>query len=403
MSFYNNIKQNHFFYTTALLLAVLPLKKLMVPILILIIISWLLTDSFSSKIDRLKKNKVFLLFVCPFFFYLFGMIYSNNQLFGWKDVELKLSLLIFPLIYASTSFPLNKFIKRLGLIYVYSISITCLFSIIYGAFSLKQIPTYVMLNLFLHPTYLAMHSNMALAICYFLFFRKDIEENTPLKIAFLLLSVTTLLTLSKTGIIVWLILIGFMVFNNLVILKKQFLTSIILVIFGTSLLATLYFAVPEVRNRFYYAFEALVNQSKNQVDTKTSESTQVRLLIWQQTIEIVKENPLLGTGTGDIKDELYKKYEKEGMQGALENKLNVHNHYLQLLATLGILGFIFFMASIFVPLTQAMKTNNRVYLAFILILSINILFESMWEKQDGIVFYAFLNALIYFHGNKALI
>jgi len=400
VSFFKNIKQNHFLYTTALLLAVLPIKKLVVPVLLLAIVSWLITDSFSSKVKKLRENRTFWLFVLPFFLYLFGMLYSSNQPFGWKDIELKLSLLIFPLFYASTSFPLHRFVKQLGIVFVYSMSIAGLSSILYGLFVFKQIPTYSLMDLFLHPTYLAMYANLALAITYFLFYRKDLKqiENVLLRIAFLILSVTTLLTLSKTGLIVWLLLIGLMLFYNLIVIKKQYFGSLLLVFFSISLIVTAYYTVPEVRNRFYYAFEALGNQAKNQVDTKTTESTQVRMLVWQQAIEIVKENPLLGTGTGDIKDELYIKYEKEGMQGALDNKLNVHNHYLQLLATLGFIGFTLFMASLIIPSLIALKNRNRVYLAFILIFSINILFESMWEKQDGVVFYAFLNALIFFHG-----
>jgi O-antigen ligase len=397
---FQNIRQNHFLITTALLLVVLPYKELVVPILILNIVSYLLNESISKKLIQLKQNKHIWFFILPFFIYLAGMIYSENQPFGWKDIELKLSLFIFPFLYASTTFPFHKFKKLLALVFILSMTFSGLLSIIYGAIVFKQLPTYEMLDLLLHPSYLAMYSNLALASCYFLFNRKDLSrmEKGLLQIAFFILSVTVLLSLSKTGLLTWILLIAGMIFYNLIIIKKQYIGSLLLVLFGVALMITAYYTVPQVKNRFYYAFSALIDTKANDVDQSTTESTQVRMLIWQQSIEIIKENPLFGTGTGDIKDELYLKYEQSGMQGALDNKLNVHNQYLQIFATLGLLGGILLFVSAFIwPFISAFKQKNKYYLAFLLIFSINILFESMLEKQDGVIFYAFFNALLFFH------
>ncbi|MEX2380128.1 MAG: O-antigen ligase family protein [Vicingaceae bacterium] len=392
-------KNNYFLYSTATLLAVLPFKKLVVPILIINILAWLLNDTFCDKIARLKQNNSFWLFVLPFIFYLIGMVYSENQLFGWKDIELKLSLFIFPLLYASTTFPFHKFKKLLGLVFVSSMTFTGLISIVYGAIVFNQLPTYEMIDLFLHPSYLAMYCNLALVITYFLFDRTDLShnENRFLRFAFFILSVTILLSLSKTGLLTWILLIGGMIFYNLVVIKKQYMGSLLLLIFGFALMLVAYNTVPQVKDRFYYAFSAVKNTQAKQVDESTSESTQIRILIWQQAIELIKENPLMGTGTGDIKDELFVKYEAAGMQGALDNKLNVHNQYLQVFATLGLIGLVLFIASFILPFIIALKRKNRLFLAFIFIFSINLLFESMLEKQDGVIFYAFFNALLFFH------
>lgn len=392
-------KANYFLYTTAALVAVLPFKKLVVPLLIINIIAWLLNDSMREKIKNLKHRRIVWLFLLPFGIYLIGMVYSDNQPFGWKDIELKLSLFIFPLIYASTSYTFHQYKKLIALVFILSMTITSLISIVYGILVFKQLPTYEMIDLFLHSTYLSMYCNLALAISYVLVHRNKLNtlENRLLVVAFIILSFTVLISLSKTGIFSWLLLITGMIFHHYILVKKQYLASLLLMVFGLLLIFTAYFTLPPVKDRFEYVFKALSKQANQKVDQNTTESTQVRFLIWEQAIELIKEEPLVGTGTGDIKDNLLIKYEQAGMQGAFDKKLNVHNQYLQVFATLGLIGFIVFIASIIIPLKIALNQRNVFFVAFIFIFSINLLFESMWEKQDGVIFYALFNALLFFH------
>lgn len=53
-------------------------------------------------------------------------------------------------------------------------------------------------------------------------------------------------------------------------------------------------------------FNSLTNISLKHQDKKSSESTTLRILIWEQSINLIKNNFLLGTGVGDANDELYK-------------------------------------------------------------------------------------------------
>jgi len=76
------------------------------------------------------------------------------------------------------------------------------------------------------------------------------------------------------------------------------------------------------------------------------------------------ENYIIGTGTGDSKDELVKEYEKRGMTGALEHKLNAHNEFYQVFVSLGIIGFLLFLTSLFYPLVIAFKRSQTIYLLF---------------------------------------
>jgi len=393
------IRKNHFYYFTALFTFFLPYRKLIVPILVFTIISWLLTNSFREKKENLKQNKVFLILILPFLFYLIGMIYSENKSFGWRDIETKFSLFLLPILFASAG-SLYKNMKKLIQVYIFSMGTCAFLSILVGAIKYGQIPTYNMMDLFLHPSYLSMYLNLASAFVLLLFLNKNSKAtNKLLLLAFAIISIAIWLSLSKSGIILWvLIILGTIVYN--VVWRKKFVfLSLALITIGIGLSVFSYHKLPGFKERFAFVFSSS-SAKDTTVDVTTTESSQVRRLIWQQAIELIKENPLLGTGTGDIKDELYVKYEAAGMSGALESKLNVHNQFLQVWATLGIVGFLAFMLSFILPLYLAIKSGNYFYLAILVVFGFNILFESMLERQDGVIFFAFFNSLLLFHANS---
>jgi hypothetical protein len=49
------------------------------------------------------------------------------------------------------------------------------------------------------------------------------------------------------------------------------------------------------------------------------------------------------------------------------------------------------------PLISAIKKRAVMSMLFLIIVGFNLLFESMLERQAGVVFYAFFNSLLYLH------
>jgi len=131
------------------------------------------------------------------------------------------------------------------------------------------------------------------------------------------------------------------------------------------------------------------------ISANTSDGTSERILIWKTSFEIIRENFLFGVGTGDIKDELMRKYNEKKMTTAYNLKLNAHNQYLQSFIATGFLGFIIFLSSLILPAIIAIRQKNIIYLMFIFLVAFNFLFESMLEVQAGVVFYAFFNSLLF--------
>ena len=84
----------------------LALAPRLLPLLIMVMgINWLVSGIWLKTIPRLRSEKwriQTLLFAALYLLYLAGMLYSTDFNYGWFDLQVKLSLLIFPLIFSTS-------------------------------------------------------------------------------------------------------------------------------------------------------------------------------------------------------------------------------------------------------------------------------------------------------------
>ena len=103
--------QKIFFVSCLLLAFFLPVFPRLLPLLILIMITnWLISGEYLTTIPQLFKERWRILtfsFALLYVLYLLGMLYSSNYTYGRFDLEVKFSLLIFPVIFATSN--LNVF------------------------------------------------------------------------------------------------------------------------------------------------------------------------------------------------------------------------------------------------------------------------------------------------------
>ena len=128
--------------------------------------------------------------------------------------------------------------------------------------------------------------------------------------------------------------------------------------------------------------------AEKSVDRRTETSSGLRLIAWEAAAEVIKAAPLIGAGTGDVKDELMDHYEEQGYSSAFEQKLNAHSQYLQSWAALGLIGLIALVASLIVPLYNAILESDHLSTSFLGLLLLNLSVESLIEVQAGVVFMA---------------
>ena len=133
--------------------------------------------------------------------------------------------------------------------------------------------------------------------------------------------------------------------------------------------------------------ELITNKSKKSEEKKGSSNTRVE--VWKATSQLIKNNYLIGVGTGDIKDELSKQYKKNNFKAGIELNYNCHNQYLQFTLISGILGGLILILILSLSFIYAYKSRNQILLLFVVLIALNMLMESMLETKAGVEFYAF--------------
>ena len=124
-------------------------------------------------------------------------------------------------------------------------------------------------------------------------------------------------------------------------------------------------------------------------NSKTTESSASRILIWKSSLELIMNKPIIGYGSGDVKDLLIYKYLQNGYFGIAEKKLNAHNQFLQTQLASGIFGLLMLLFIFIQFLKNSLKNKNWMFTFITIIFFINYLFESMLETQMGVLLFSF--------------
>lgn len=382
------------YYLIILISFFIPLSKAaIVPLFILLALSIL----FTSRGVKPIRNKKLLFIVGLYFLTALSLVYTNNSNATLFNLEVKFSLLIFPvLLYFSNVDLKNNLTPILKSFIEGCIAATvinfCLAAYSYSIESNISHFFYKELSSFSHVSYYSMYLCFAVAILYsFIFFPTKKNYIKPaINISLIILfSIALLFSVSKTGIITLVILhlsaIGYWIKKHN---KAKYGIAIIISIFLS--LGILYKTSSIVSNRIDGFSVGMLKSHKS-----PTTSTEMRIAAWEQAIILAKEKPVIGYGTGDVTDNLIKRYKIMNYKKLKEKGLNTHNQFLQTLLGSGVIGLLYIAFLIFFPLFKINSKSFILYLFFLTIIILNFMTESMLETQSGIVFFAFFITLFY--------
>ncbi|MEI7490439.1 MAG: O-antigen ligase family protein [Bacteroidota bacterium] len=398
------VHQHVFWYCCLGIAFMLPVWGKLVPtIIVILILNWLISGDYIRTIPVLfseKNRRNTLLFSGLYVFYLLGLLYTSDYAYARFDLEVKLSLLVFPLVFstADVGFLNSKHLRLLMHVYLAGCVIGSLILFVH-AFTLWRDGVqgafyYMKLSWYFHSAYFAMYINFAMAFMVIELLRRFRILPAVLKTAYYLLLawffVFIFLLSSKMGLICMALIAVLGAAELIFRQKKAFLGLGLIILFMMFIRAGLH---------VFSGTSDRVMQSTGTLSgtpgQETSKSTSDRIDIWKVSLEVIKSNVLTGVGTGDVKDVLIGKYKENKIEEALEFKLNAHNQYLQTFMTLGIFGITALLLMLFLPMVSAFRKHYLLYFVFTLLFAVNILVESMFETQAGVVWYAFFNIILF--------
>lgn len=403
----NNLRQNTFESTTlflVLLLAfLLPISKKPVPITIILLAVFTIILLIKKKsFNKFKLTTIHIGLIALYMLYAIGLIYSENIKAGLFDIEIKMSFLALPLIFAAlTQFINRNFYNKILSAFIAGTAINVIYSFARATYNYFQNSKdiseflYVKLSSAFHPSYFALYLNFAIIILVYKIFanRNSYKLSKKIFLSFLalLFFATIILANSKAGIIIAIISVFILLLQQLFKLKNK-LTAISFIVLCALFIIFVWNKVPTVKYRFSVSLAAL-EKYKLEKPINPEEGTLQRIVIWKHSLNAIKEKPLFGYGTGDLHETLDKKFKEGKFFYGITTHLNCHNQYLQTAVCIGIIGLMVLLFILIALFYQGFKIKETIIILFALIISLHFLFESMLETQAGIIFISFFISL----------
>lgn len=363
----------------------------------LIIIIWAIFFLFFNDTGKALKNVFYTkwsyVLIGYFLIHAIGYFFSENKGVALFAIEKKLGFLIFPLFIFSSAYTtkqVNKIIDAFIAACILS-SLFCIARTIYRYFADGVNDFYYKeFSYFLHPSYFAMYLIFAIILLILVVKRRSTEvKRSYIYSIFLLFIVAIYFCSSKMGLLSALLVLPL----TFIISEKvnaKILSGTLLILVAGLFVTNKFF--PEPFDRMKMA--ANVMFSKKAIDKSDVESTAVRILIWEESMKIIKENFLFGTTPGDLTDKLNEAYQKNGLTGAYANSLNAHNQFLQTFIGTGIIGFILLLLMTVYALVYAIIRKYYLLALFSLLVICNFMVESMLQVHAGVIFFVFFFCLL---------
>lgn len=368
-------------------------------IYIIAIISFLIHKPLYEIIGNLKNHRFqLLLFISFLLINVLSLGWTENLKAGQQSIDPKMAFLLVPLIFFGSGFQ-KGFVQSILKLLMLSVLISMLVCTVLAVYfylktSNPELLYYSEFSRFMHVGYISMYLNFCMVYTMNhltsnrkLFFK---NTNSDVWVIFILAIVFQFVVANKTGIITAIILLLYLCGDYFIRLKKPgIFISIALAIIIIPLLFTL--IVPGLRARVEQTAKEFRGEK---LTINEAQSVNIRKQIWKEAWDLGLQKPFIGYGAGDVNDELMKRYSAHHIEFARKEHLNAHNQFLQTWLSCGILG-VMALCSLFLLLMPFHQfENHQVIFAFLLIILLMMLTESIFERQAATVFFSLVTCLL---------
>ncbi len=351
-------------------------------ILILLLISTLF---FSIKTRNIRFNKKYLFLIIPLIVYSFGLINTINIDYGLSFFIRNISFFFIPLIFSNFNFKYNN-LEWFKLFFIIGAIISSIISSFYFFYYFnigEKLYKIISIDYF-HTTYLGMIFCIALIFSIEKFIQK---KGTIYLICSLILLFSTIAVSAR---IILISLFAILIYYINKYIKSGIKKLLGLILITSLILITIKF-VPSINRKF----SQLTKIENLKYDKNNYKSVSLRLGKIQATVQVIEENMVLGSGTGDLYEFLNAEYRKMGFTMGYKNNYNPHNQYLSFLARSGIILGSFLIYFIYLhPFFLSKKSSYKAIIPIMLVFGLTSLTESILDVQKGIYMYTFLICLI---------
>ncbi|HEY0059445.1 MAG TPA: O-antigen ligase family protein [Flavisolibacter sp.] len=364
---------------------------------------------YSSPRDkwRVLKERRHIWFMLLYFLMLgLSLFYSDNQGRGFRYLDTRLALFYFPV--GIGLLELSKAFKEkvmLGLAVITTVA--CAFCLAWGvkASNFFQRPELLYNDSLTdiigrQSIYVSLLVNISIFIFSYWIFFKEISggRKTAMLTAVVFLFVISYLLASRNMMLVLYAVSAAFLFYYILNKKKYLEGATLLMAMGIGIFLVFKF-FPQTINRFKeltfteYRYENTGKESHYNMEVSADQwnGANFRLAAWKCGWTVFSRAPLQGVGLGDKQDELLKEYARKGFAFGINTKKNVHNNYLDVLISIGLVGFVLFLLGwIILPLYYSAQAKDWLSFLIICTVAVAMFTEIYFDRTIGGMIVGFL-------------
>lgn len=399
--------QNGLFVLSALFIVGLLFSRALLSITPVTMLLWAVWQTpWALSIKQLRSNRPVLCLMGFYFLFLLSTFYTESWSQWLYFLTQYLPFLLIPLAWGLMPRLRVKQQYALLLLFVLLITILSIGTVIHYFLHRQEINTMIYHSQ--NPTSINGISHiyfgifMALAVFFgiYLYFLPCLIWRPTEKIFILVCTIITFVSLhimafrtGLAGLYVTMLLQLIALMRN----RKQYLLGGALLMAVILLPVSAYFTLESVQLRVANT-QTDIGRYLHKEDINYYSISQ-RLAAWETALAVVQRNWLLGVAPADVKEALKNQYAVKDFNLKKENQIGIHNQYLNLLVSFGLPGFILVLYTFIYPLFRFNWLHHLGGTAFLMIVAVAMLVESVFQRQLGLNTFVFFYCL-FFSDNK---
>ncbi len=335
------------YYSVVLFALTLPLSRALISFFVIFLpLIWILQGDFQRKYEHIKSNKLLVAILLFLAFSALSITWTSNLSFGLKGLRL---LLYFGVLFVIATSIKKEQIQTIVTAFLLGmfISEVIAYGVYFELWTFKHATVENPSPFMMHIDYsVFMAFSSVLLLNRILSSHYEFKEKLLYFFFFLTVTGNLFLALGRTGQLA--LIAGILVMSIIhfrLTLKSMFISILLLCI--------VFLSAYTLSDTFKVRIQAALNDIEKISNNNLNSSWGIRVAYGIVTYDIFKQNPLLGVGLGDYRDETISMLETQEYPYLNEaskefmKKFHPHNQYFFILMQMGIIGLLLFLYMIY--------------------------------------------------------
>jgi len=322
-------------------------------VIVIICVTWLVSGNYKFKYREIINSKLMLASIGFFALHILGLLWTEDLEWGLHIVHKMWYFIgLFPILYTIVK---KEYISIYISAFLLAISITevCSYLVWFEIIepfknATVENPTPFMSHISYNPilafaTYLVLHE---------VFFNKKLTNFVYSLYVFFAISMTInmFITGGRAGQVVFFVMLAILIFQ---VLDKQRIKSLITIFI---VIPSIFFTAYQTSNLFELRVDQAMREATNYSEKRVS-SVGLRVNFAINSWGVIKNNILIGIGTGDFPSEYFKINKINSPN--LPTTTNPHNMYTLILMQLGLVGLFSMLSIFYYQIKLSFNSSNK--------------------------------------------